>query len=48
MKFLLDQDVYNITANFLINAQYDVVLVSQLGLSRAEDTEILRTAQVQD
>jgi predicted nuclease of predicted toxin-antitoxin system len=47
MKFLLDQDVYAITANFLIDAQYDVVLVAHLGLSQAQDADILSTAQVQ-
>jgi predicted nuclease of predicted toxin-antitoxin system len=47
MKFLLDQDVYAITANFLTNAQYDVVLVAQLGLSRAQDVDILSMAQMQ-
>lgn len=47
MKFLLDQDVYAVTADFLINARYDVVLVAQLGLSRAKDAEILSTAQAQ-
>ena len=34
MKFLLDQDVYAITARFLIDAGHDVVLVAQLGLER--------------
>ena len=29
MKFLLDQDVYAITARFLIDAGHDVVLVAQ-------------------
>ncbi len=32
MKFLLDQDVYAITARFLIDAGHDVVLVAQLEL----------------
>ncbi|MCA2716615.1 DUF5615 family PIN-like protein [Microcystis sp. M169S2] len=45
MKFLLDQDVYAITARFLIDAGHDVVLVAQLGLSQASDEEILRTSQ---
>ena len=47
MKFLLDQDVYGVTAKFLRNAQYDVVAVAELGLSRAKDTEVLSTAQTQ-
>ena len=45
MKFLLDQDVYAITAKFLIDVGHDVVLVVQLGLSQASDEEILRIAQ---
>jgi predicted nuclease of predicted toxin-antitoxin system len=44
MKFLLDQDVYAITARFLIDAGHDVVIVAQLGLSQASDEEILRTS----
>jgi predicted nuclease of predicted toxin-antitoxin system len=45
MKFLLDQDVYAITARFLVDAGHDVVLVAQLGLSQTSDEEILRIAQ---
>jgi predicted nuclease of predicted toxin-antitoxin system len=48
MRFLLDQDVYAITARFLSDAGHDVVLVAQLGLSQASDEEILRVAQEQD
>ncbi len=48
MRLLLDQDVYAVTARFLIDAGHDVVLVSQLGLSQASDEEILRTAQEQN
>jgi predicted nuclease of predicted toxin-antitoxin system len=47
MKFLLDQDVYAMTANFLIKAQHDVVLVAHLGLSRAQDADILNEAKAQ-
>ena len=47
VKFLLDQDVYGMTAKFLDSANYDVVSVAQLGLSRAKDTEVLSTAQSQ-
>jgi predicted nuclease of predicted toxin-antitoxin system len=47
MKFLLDQDVYAITAKFLVDAEHDVILVAQLGLAQATDEEILRTAQEQ-
>ena len=48
MRFLLDQDVYAVTARFLIDAGHDVVLVAQIGLSQASDEEILRTAQEQN
>ncbi|MEL6263090.1 MAG: DUF5615 family PIN-like protein [Cyanobacteria bacterium J06626_6] len=47
VKFLLDQDVYRVTVKFLLSASFDVVSVSQLGLSRAPDTEVLSTAQSQ-
>lgn len=48
MRFLLDQDVYAVTARFLVDAGHDVVLVSQIGLSQASDEEILKTAQEQN
>ncbi|MGH2412344.1 MAG: DUF5615 family PIN-like protein [Microcystaceae cyanobacterium] len=48
MRFLLDQDVYAVTARFLVNAGHDVVLVSQIKLSQASDEEILNTAQEQN
>lgn len=48
MRFLLDQDVYLVTAEFLIAAGHDVRLVAELGLSEAPDEEILRTAQDQN
>ncbi|MEH2143102.1 DUF5615 family PIN-like protein [Nostoc sp.] len=48
MRFLLNQDVYAVTARFLVNAGHDVVLVAQIGLSQASDEEILKTAQEQN
>jgi predicted nuclease of predicted toxin-antitoxin system len=45
MRFLLDQDVYATTVRFLEQLGHDVVPVSQLGLSRASDEELLRVAQ---
>lgn len=48
MKFLLDQDVYAITARFLDSLGHDIILVAQIGLSQAEDSELLREAQEQD
>jgi predicted nuclease of predicted toxin-antitoxin system len=46
MKFLIDQDVYAVTAKFLIDAEHDVILVSEIGLAQASDEEILRVAQL--
>ena len=48
MKFLLDQDVYLVTARFLNDLGHDVVPVARIGLSQADDEEILRVAQGQD
>lgn len=48
MRLLLDQDVYAVTARFLIAAGHDVVLVSELEMAEAADEEILRTAQLQN
>jgi len=47
MKFLLDQDVYAVTKRFLSGLGHDIVPVVQIGLSRADDEEILRVAQEQ-
>ncbi|MBP6004628.1 MAG: DUF5615 family PIN-like protein [Pyrinomonadaceae bacterium] len=44
MKLLLDQDVYEITARFLISIGMDVVKVSELGMALASDEENLRKA----
>lgn len=48
MRFLLDQDVYAVTARFLVDVGHDVVLVGQIGLSQASDEQILKTAQEQN
>jgi predicted nuclease of predicted toxin-antitoxin system len=47
MKLLLDQDVYATTARFLEGLGHDVVPVSDIGLSRAADEELLRVAEDQ-
>jgi predicted nuclease of predicted toxin-antitoxin system len=47
MKFLLDQDVYAATARFLAGLGHDVVQVAQLGLSQANDEQLLAVAQKQ-
>ena len=48
MKFLLDQDVYALTAKFLVDAGYDIVTAREIGMSRAKDEEILKVAQEQE
>jgi predicted nuclease of predicted toxin-antitoxin system len=47
MRFLLDQDVYAVTARFLSGLGHDVVPVAQVSLSQADDEDLLRTAQAQ-
>ncbi len=47
MKFLADQDVYAGTVVFLRALGYEVVTAAGLGLSRAEDAELLRVAHEQ-
>jgi len=47
MKFLLDQDVYAGTARLLSGLGHDAVPVAKLGLSRASDSDLLRTARDQ-
>ena len=44
MKLLLDQDVYEATARFLIDLQHDVLRVRELGMARASDEENLKKA----
>jgi predicted nuclease of predicted toxin-antitoxin system len=44
MRFLLDQDVYALTERFLADEGHDVVTASQLGLSRSQDSDLLKSA----
>ena len=44
MRFLLDQDVYALTARFLRELGHDIVTAAELGLSRAADTALLARA----
>ena len=44
MKLLLDQDVYAITIRFLHDLGHDVVTASEIGRSRATDSELLSIA----
>lgn len=48
MKFLIDQDVYARTIRYLRNLGHDVVTASELGLSKAEDIELLKKAEEQN
>ncbi len=44
MKLLLDQDVYEVTAAFLVAQGLDVLRFSELGMARASDEDNLRKA----
>ena len=48
MQLLLDQDIYAVTAKFLIGLGHDVVRVAEIGLAQAEDEELLKTAHEHD
>lgn len=48
MKFLLDQDVYALTARFLRNLQHDVITVAQIGHARTDDSNLLKIAQEEE
>lgn len=47
MRFLLDQDVYAVTARFLGDSGHDVISAAQAGLSQAADQDLLRLAREQ-
>lgn len=47
MKFLIDQDVYAITIHFVSDLGHDVIPVSKIGLSKADDFVLLKTAKEQ-
>ena len=44
MRLLLDQDVYRITHQVLLNAGHDVLTAQEANLSRAEDSVLLHEA----
>jgi len=48
MKFLLDQDVYTLTARFLRDLGHDVLTASEIGCAQATDCEVLAAAQRQE
>lgn len=45
MKFLADQDIYQITIDFLRGLKYDVLCCKDVGLSKASDELILTYAK---
>jgi len=45
---LLDQDVYALTERFLRDLGHDIVIASELGLSQAVDSDLLKTAGEQE
>lgn len=48
MKFLLDQDVYALTARYLRGLGHDVVTAAESGLAQASDETLLRTAHADE
>ena len=47
MRFLLDQDVWRVTENFLKDLKHDVLSVSEIGFSQSSDFDLLKIAQEQ-
>jgi predicted nuclease of predicted toxin-antitoxin system len=47
MRFLLDQDVYALTARFLAAQGHDVLTASQAGFAQASDSTLLQMAREQ-
>jgi predicted nuclease of predicted toxin-antitoxin system len=47
MKFIADQDVYAMTVSFLRGLGHDVLTAADLGMSKAKDFQLLRTAHDQ-
>ena len=47
MRFFCDQDIYRLTAEFLISLGHDVATAADAGMSQAVDREILRFAAVE-
>lgn len=44
MRLLLDQDVYEVTARFLLSLEHDLLRVAELGMAQASDEENLEKA----
>ncbi len=48
MNILLDQDVWEVTAQFLNELGHDVLRVAEIGMSRADDEALLKIAQARE
>lgn len=48
MRFVLDQDVFASTARILNGLGHDAVPVARIGLSQAEDSDLLKVAREQN
>lgn len=48
MRLLIDQDVYQITIDWLRGRGHDVVTAKELGMQRAADEELLKRAKEMD
>lgn len=48
MQLLIDQDVYQVTIEWLREAGHDVITAKELGMQRAPDEELLRKAREMD
>jgi len=48
MLFLVDQDVYKITIDFLKNDDHDVIPVKEVGLEQSSDKVLLQKAKEMD
>ena len=47
MRLLADQDVYDVTVQFLRGLGHDVATAAERGMSRSADAELLRVAQAE-
>ncbi|MBE0477493.1 DUF5615 family PIN-like protein [Candidatus Aerophobetes bacterium] len=45
MHFLIDQDIYQVTIDYLIKLGHNVVTAREIGMHRASDRELLKKAK---
>jgi predicted nuclease of predicted toxin-antitoxin system len=48
MRFLVDQDVYAVSVQYLSGLGHDVAIAAEKGLSRASDEELFQAAMMTD